>query len=101
MNTHGGYREGSGRPAGSLNKATNDQKARLSDIARSHTDDAISTLLNVMENSDSDSARIAAANSILDRGFGKPSKEVHANYSTAPLPSKIELVAYKPCIAEE
>jgi hypothetical protein len=50
--------------------------------ARSHTTDAIKTLVAAM-NSDSTpwGARIAAANAILDRGWGKPTRPVEANVS--------------------
>ena len=69
---HGGQREGAGRPAGVPNKATKEQGARLSELARSCTDIAFSTLVDVAMNGSSDTARVAAANAILDRGYGKP-----------------------------
>lgn len=74
--TKGGRREGAGRPVGSPNKATRQQGARLSELAKSYTDIAFSTLLDVAMNGSSDTARIAAANSILDRGYGKPKADV-------------------------
>ena len=70
--SHGGARMGAGRPTGALNKATKEQGARLSELAKSRTDIAFSTLVDVAINGSSDTARIAAANSILDRGYGKP-----------------------------
>ena len=70
--THGGARMGAERPTGALNKATKEQGARLSELAKSYTDIAFSTLVDVAINGSSDTARIAAANSILDRGYGKP-----------------------------
>lgn len=68
---HGGQREGAGRPAGVPNKATKEQGARLSELAKSYTDVAFDTLLDVAMNGSSDTARVAAANAILDRGYGK------------------------------
>jgi hypothetical protein len=52
------------------------------ELARSHTTDAIETLVAAM-NSDSApwGARIAAANAILDRGWGGPEQTVNANVS--------------------
>jgi hypothetical protein len=44
----------------------------LSELAKSYADTAFSTLVDVAMNGSSDTARIAAANSILDRGYGKP-----------------------------
>lgn len=72
MSQRGGRRDGAGRPVGSRNRATVDMKARLSELARQHTWSAFDTLLDVCENGQSDSARIAAAVALLDRGFGKP-----------------------------
>jgi hypothetical protein len=62
MASHGGMREGSGRPAGAVNKAT--------------------------------SARIAAANAILDRGYGRPTKTTSLEVNAPFVPTRIELVAY-------
>ena len=74
--SHGGARMGAGRPAGVPNKATREQGARLSELAKSYTDIAFSTLVDVAMNGSSDAARIAAANSILDRGYGKPKADL-------------------------
>jgi len=46
----------------------------LRDLARQHTRKAIQTLVTVMQSGESDSARVAAANALLDRGFGKPNR---------------------------
>jgi hypothetical protein len=72
MNDRGGRREGAGRPKGTPNKATREQKVRLSDLARMHCDSAMAALVNILENGQSESARIAAAIAILDRGYGRP-----------------------------
>ena len=76
ISKHGGKREGAGRPSGVPNKATIEQGARLSELAKSYTDIAFSTLVDVAINGSSDTARIAAANSILDRGYGKPKADL-------------------------
>ena len=72
MASHGGMREGSGRPAGAVNRATSELKLNLSELARQHTNDALDTLVEVMKSGQSDAARIAAATAILDRGYGRP-----------------------------
>ena len=72
MASHGGMREGSGRPARAANKATSELKLNLSELAREYTNDALDALVEVMQLSQSDSARIAAATAILDRGYGRP-----------------------------
>ena len=54
------------------NLATREQGARLSELAKSYTDIAFCRLLDVAMNGPSDTARIAAANSISDREYGMP-----------------------------
>lgn len=67
----GGKRPGAGRPKGSRDRATVEQKATLQELARAHTDVALNTLVSVAQASESDSARVAAATALLDRGYGK------------------------------
>lgn len=43
----------------------------LTDLARSYTEEAVEALVEVMREGDSDSARVAAAKHILDRGWGQ------------------------------
>ncbi len=45
-------------------------------LARAHTEAAINCLVGVMLNSTSDPARVAAANSLLDRGWGKAAQPI-------------------------
>jgi len=68
----GGTREGAGRPLGSPNRATVTMKARLSVLAREYTYTAFDALVAICEHGSSETARIAAATALLDRGFGKP-----------------------------
>jgi len=77
----GGNRKGAGRPTGAVNRATAEQKARLSEIAREYTEIAFSTLVEVAQSGQSDTARISAACAILDRGFGKPREAGQDEYS--------------------
>ena len=94
MASHGGMREGSGRPAGAANKATSELKLNLSELARKYTNDALNTLVDVMQSSQSDSARITAATAILDRGYGRPTKTTSLELAPPFVPTKIRLVAY-------
>ena len=49
----------------------------LDRLAREHTQDAIKTLVKIMNSTKAPpAARVAAANSILDRGYGKPAQDV-------------------------
>jgi hypothetical protein len=59
---------GKGRVKGVPNRVTADVKA----LAQVHTAKAITTLADIMANGESDAARVSAANSLLDRGHGKP-----------------------------
>ena len=71
----GGYRNGAGRPTGSLNMTTPEQSQRLSELAKDYTHDALPTLVEVAKNGRSDAARVSAANALLGRGYGKPAVE--------------------------
>jgi len=88
----GGARPGAGRPKGSLNKATADIKA----AAQAYTEDALATLAKIMKSGESEAARVAAANSILDRGFGKPRQSVDLDAQVKADFSTIELVGVSP-----
>lgn len=65
-----GERRG-GRQKGVPNKATADIKA----AAQEYTEEALTALAEVMRG-DSPAARVAAANAILDRAYGKPKQSV-------------------------
>jgi hypothetical protein len=68
---HGGRRPGSGRKKGTPNKATADVKA----AAQQYTTQAIDALAHVMLHGESEAARVAAADKLLDRGHGKANQE--------------------------
>ena len=67
----------------------------VTELARSHTTDAIKTLVAAM-NSDSApwATRIAAANAILDRGWGKPRETVDTTMR-GPTLEEIILASFK------
>jgi hypothetical protein len=48
----------------------------LRELARQHTGTALRTLIEIAEHGENESARVAAANAILDRGYGKPAVPV-------------------------
>jgi hypothetical protein len=72
----GGKRPGAGRRKGSVARATREHKATLGDLARKHTDVAMKALADIAAKGESESARVAASNSILDRAYGKPVQAV-------------------------
>lgn len=64
--------------------------AEIRSLARAHTDTALRTLAGIMAQGDAPaSARVAAAEAILNRGWGKPVQPI-AGDDEAPL--KIELI---------
>ena len=64
-----------GRPKGGV---------EVRELARQHTAAAIRRLSHLMENGQSEQAQIMAANSLLDRGWGKPTQSI-AGDDNAPL----------------
>lgn len=51
----------------------------VEDAARTHTEEAIATLAAICRNKDApEAARVAAANALLDRGWGKPRQPTEA-----------------------
>lgn len=51
--------------------------ARVRDLARAQTENAIATLVNIMEDKEATAAaRVGAASVILDRGWGKPAQPI-------------------------
>lgn len=83
MTFKAGQDKSGGRVAGTPNKAT--QLSRQ--LAMPFADEAMQALVDVLRDAESPAqARIAAANSILDRAFGKPRQEVeHAGDAAQPL----------------
>ncbi len=71
----GGKRPGAGRPKGSRNKLTTERKATVREMAMEHVPAAMKALAEVAAKG-SDAARVTAANSILDRAFGKAAQSV-------------------------
>ena len=72
MGQDGGRRPGAGRKPGAVSKA----KRELAEMAKDHAAEALATLVSIAKTGDSDSARVSAANAILDRGYGKPFQAV-------------------------
>ncbi len=56
------------------------------DLARTYTDDAIRTLAEIMGNGDmKESARVSAAQALLDRGWGKPTQPIDGDGEGGPI----------------
>ena len=97
----GGRRAGAGRKPGVPNKAT----VEIKDIARAYGPDAVkqaAKLAGLLDGgvgaAESEAARVAALNILLDRGYGKPSQVIGSDPDN-PLPeapTRIEHVYIDP-----
>ena len=68
--------------------------ADVRELARAHTDTALNALVEIVENKKSPpAARVAAANSLLDRGYGKPEAKIDASISRQTVIRSPELCA--------
>lgn len=73
---------------------------RVSSYARGYTERALTTLAQIMDDEDAPpTARVAASNAILDRGWGKPVQTISGDPEN-PLNviTRIELVGVKPVL---
>ena len=68
MTTHGGKRANSGRKPGATSLAKRD----LAAMAKEHVELALAVLVEIATAGQSEPARVTAANSLLDRAYGKP-----------------------------
>src|SRR5215211_1598991 len=55
------------------------------DLARRHTETAISTLVEIAENGEHEAARVSAATALLDRGWGRPTQPIAGDDEMAPI----------------
>lgn len=70
-------------------------KIDLKDLARQHTQRALETLVDVMTNDDAPAnARITAANSLLDRGWGKATTHTEISVDVYDRMSDEELIIF-------
>jgi len=68
---------------------------QIRSLARGHTETAVNVLAGIMNKEEAaDSARVAAASALLDRGWGKPTQPISGDDEAPPLQiQRIELVA--------
>ena len=73
---HGGFQKGrSGNPGGRPKEV-----GAVRDLARAFTPQALATLVTIMDQDNAPaSARVAAAEALLNRGWGRPKESVDAN----------------------
>jgi len=63
-------------------------KGEVETLARSYTVEALEILADLMRNGVSDNVRMAAANALLNRGWGLPRQAIDGSLAIAPAPPK-------------
>lgn len=82
--SHGGSRPGAGRKVGQVSQAKRDLQA----MAQEYAALALQTLVDIADKGESEAARVAAANALLDRGYGRPRQALeHSGPEGSPMPS--------------
>ena len=85
----GGKREGAGRKPGVQNKVTRELKG----AAQVYTAEALEVLIKIARSGKSESARVAAAIAVLDRGHGRPKQQTElTGKDDAPLTERTVIV---------
>ena len=54
-------------------------------LARQHTEAAVNTLVSIAEDGKQESARVAAATALLDRGWGRPTQPISGDDQMPPV----------------
>lgn len=94
MAQRGGKRAGAGRPKGAKDRLTREAGATLSELARQHTESALNALVYIATQGESETARVSAANALLDRGYGKaPQQLEHTGKDGKDLPVSAPAIA--------
>ena len=75
INTHGGRREGAGRPNGALNKITRPVR----ELAADQGPASIEKLVSLRDFAASEQVQFAAAKELLDRAYGRPRQDIAVN----------------------
>lgn len=66
----------------------------LRDLARTHTEEAVTTLVEIMRNkAEPSAARVSASQAILDRGYGKPAQAVTGEDGEGPIKVSVDFIA--------
>src|SRR4030088_2714237 len=64
--------------------------ADIRDLARQHSGTAVNTLVHIAENGKQESARVAAASALLDRGWGRPTQPIAGDGHMPPVGLTVE-----------
>ena len=81
--SRGGRREGAGRKKGVRDPVKARLNANIEEMARGYSSEALATLYEIMRSKQAPAAaRVACANSIIDRGHGRPLQTVNSTVTT-------------------
>jgi hypothetical protein len=69
----------SGNPGGRAKKT--DDERKIDELAREHTEQALETIVSIMQAGKTEKAQLAAAQYIIDRGYGKAPQSLEMNGS--------------------
>ncbi|MBA9067177.1 hypothetical protein FHR71_000907 [Methylobacterium sp. RAS18] len=75
--------------------------ARVRDAAREHTEAALAVLVQIAKAGESEAARVAAANAILDRGYGKPTQPVDGDGEGGAIPVGLTVQFIRPAPSDD
>lgn len=70
QNSHGGKRQGAGRPPGAKGRGATFKQLR--EAARNPSEDALNTIANIMDQTENKRLAFACAKLILEWAWGKP-----------------------------
>ena len=96
-----GCKPGPGRPKGSKNKVAAELKATIAQLCEPHVSTAIKTLVDIAQNGETETARVAASNSILDRVYGKARQDVGVNVSVSIVDALDVIAARRAALIEQ
>ena len=82
--SHGGHRNGSGRPKGAKSKLALINNQRLAGAIQEHSEEVIDILIKIAKTSSNDNARISACNLLLNRCYGKVPLRIEPNTEVRP-----------------
>ncbi|MFB0490201.1 hypothetical protein ABIE45_002787 [Methylobacterium sp. OAE515] len=70
--------------------------AKVRELAREYTEQALQVLVQIATEGESEAARVAAANAILDRAYGKPTQPIDGDGEGGAIPTGMTVTFIRP-----